>query len=1081
LQAQLRRVLVCEGVCQEQNRSPYHPWVSILKQVIAYTRSITGKIAPSDAAALVKLMPEMSEHIGPLAQLGEHAYDQQSLLEAVTHFLMVHDRPLMVVLEDLNNADNETIEFMNYLGQRAGQGNILLFGLYRDDELDSSHPLNGLVKRAILVQPGGQELPPEPVEARPYIDLLRLKALDETEAAEMVRSMLGMGGAPAGGEGSLQQDTFLSRLMPRLMTETGGNPLFIEALMRSLVDEDLLQNDGGHWQIDIDRLTHVPAGIQDVARRRLARLFPESLDLLQWAAVLGHSLNLDLLQAVSGLSAEEIFRHLSYAVQANILGVHHSPGGPYSYRFSTDQMRLAIYATLSDEERLRRHRVTGETLCQLYPAAGIPERLAWHFERAGDLAHALAYTRMAAEKACQVYANESAIQYYTRALALIGEHPRLAGPETTFEILAALEESNRLLGNRQAQEANLERMEKIATGLGDSTRKTEVINRRVSLAVINGNHTAAMHAAESGLELAQRTGNRRQEAESLIAISEASYWLDDFAYTQLCAEHAMEIYAELGDRQGEAKSLRWLALTARRQERIPQAKRFFEQALEIYRSLNNRLGEADILNGLGIIETNYAHKRNYYELSLAIVDGIGDRYRQARAYNNLGLLYSNLGLYRKACSYLEKAAFIQRETQSRSGLAYTLESLGRVYLELEEYELARTVLEEGLEITHQMGSPVNESLFWMALGRLALAQGRAEDARGMLSTAVRLQREMETSVYLVTSLAWLGYTLLVLKLWDQAYHFTSESIEKLEELGNTGSFPTQDVLWLHYQVLREQPQEQAPGDSQQTAELYLQRAHDAMLSAIATLSDEGLRRNYLNRVKINRDILTEWVRRFRQSPSEQEPEISALTEEARLTASELHHVKDKFKRVLDISLRMNETRDVGVLLEYVMDQVIELSGAERGFLVLFDEAGRMDFKVTRGMAQTELERTKTQLSYTVMGAVAQSKQPILLQDALSDEHFGRQSSVLDLHLRSVLCVPLLSHSELIGAIYADNRTISGRFSQADVDLLTIFASQAATAIENARLHEEMLQINKKLEQAAQSLEQRVNERTAALK
>ncbi|MBN1486919.1 MAG: GAF domain-containing protein, partial [Anaerolineae bacterium] len=196
--------------------------------------------------------------------------------------------------------------------------------------------------------------------------------------------------------------------------------------------------------------------------------------------------------------------------------------------------------------------------------------------------------------------------------------------------------------------------------------------------------------------------------------------------------------------------------------------------------------------------------------------------------------------------------------------------------------------------------------------------------------------------------------------------------------------------------------------------------------------------------------------------------------------TEARVLKDRLKRVLNISVRMNETRDAASLLKFVMDQVIELSGAERGYLVLLNKSGEFEFKVAVGIDLEALEQHKAQISYTVLGTVAQSRAPVLLQDALTDERFGAQSSVLELNLRSVLCVPLISGADLTGMIYADNRSVSGRFSQADLDLMMIFANQAATAIENARLYEGLVNANQELETWAHTLEERVTQRTEEL-
>ena len=1073
LQAQIHGVLVCESVCHEQRRSPYHPWRSILNQAALHPRASAVYLSPGDAATLARFSPDLAEKFDLKVFPQNQENDPRSLHEAIKRFLMTPGRPLMLVLEDVHYADRETIELLAYLGERAPQGQVLLFGLYRDDEINDDHPLSTLIRQAVLIRQGGETPPidsPSPEQpAAALFDLLSLHELDETQTAELIQSMLGINQDPQG---------LLPALMPRLMSETGGNALFIENVMRTLVDDDLLRYDGNSWQIDLPNLAHIP-GIEQVAQRRLARLEADDVDLLQWAAAIGQIVDLDLLTRVSALPAETVFLTLTKAVQLNILNVYRRQDGHSTYRFSADPMRSALYDRLSPAERVQRHCRIAEALQQFYGEAAMPEQLAWHYERAGDLPNAFRYTRLAADKARQVYANESAIEYYTHALQLLAADATIADPQTEYELLSGCEECHRRVGNTSARQIDLQRMEQLAQHLGAPALQIDVINRQVNLAVVLGNHAEARKSAELGRVLARQVGDAKLEADSLAAIGEASYWLDDFAYCQVTSAQAYDLYRQLGDARGEAKSLRLLGVVARRQERLDQARTYFERSLALYRSVGDRLGEADLLNALGVIDANFAHKRSYYEQTLAIAEAVGDRYRLTRTYNNLGLLYFNLGLYRKAQEYLEKAISADRQSKGRSNLVYSLESLGRVYLELGNYEQAEALLKEGRQLARETGSPVNESLYWLALGRLALARDQPEQALHLLQTACSMHRDLETPTYLVTSLAWLSAAHLALDNPAAALQASSEAIALLEKIGTTGSFPAQDVWWAHYQVLRGQPAFAADGDPQLAAEAKraLQRAHDAMLSSIATLSDDSLRRNYLNRVRINHDILTEWARQTSLPPIE--PEIAA--HEAPPAAEELQQVRDKFKRVLDISLRMNETRDVNALLEYIMDQVVELSGAERGFVALFDRAGRMEFKVTRGLSRAELERHQAQLSYTIIGTVTQSGQPVLLQDALADEHFGRQSSVLDLQLRSVLCVPLVAHSELIGALYADNRSISGRFSQADVDLLTIFASQAAAAIENARLHEERQRINKELEKAAQNLEKRVNERTAELR
>lgn len=177
------------------------------------------------------------------------------------------------------------------------------------------------------------------------------------------------------------------------------------------------------------------------------------------------------------------------------------------------------------------------------------------------------------------------------------------------------------------------------------------------------------------------------------------------------------------------------------------------------------------------------------------------------------------------------------------------------------------------------------------------------------------------------------------------------------------------------------------------------------------------------------------------------------------------------QRILETSRQMSETRELEPLLIYVMDQALDLTKGEHGYLVLIDEDGILDFRVTRG-TPFEGEQSESPVSHTIIGRVVESREPLLEHDAMS----GLQSfttSVYRLQLRSVLCVPLMAQAELLGVLYIENRSIIGAFTEADVPPVMIFASQAAVAIRNAQLNYQQAMIMAHLEAIVQ-------ERTAEL-
>jgi sigma-B regulation protein RsbU (phosphoserine phosphatase) len=154
-----------------------------------------------------------------------------------------------------------------------------------------------------------------------------------------------------------------------------------------------------------------------------------------------------------------------------------------------------------------------------------------------------------------------------------------------------------------------------------------------------------------------------------------------------------------------------------------------------------------------------------------------------------------------------------------------------------------------------------------------------------------------------------------------------------------------------------------------------------------------------------------------------------------------------------VSRTFNSSLDLDEVLNRVMDEVIAVTHAERGFVMLRDEDGGLAFRVARGMDRSMVDDPEFQISQGVVEQVAQEGQPLLTSDAQRDERLSMRLSVRGLGLRSILCVPLKSKDTVSGIIYVDNRLQAGIFAPDDLDLLAAIASNAAIAIDNARLYQ----------------------------
>ena len=161
-------------------------------------------------------------------------------------------------------------------------------------------------------------------------------------------------------------------------------------------------------------------------------------------------------------------------------------------------------------------------------------------------------------------------------------------------------------------------------------------------------------------------------------------------------------------------------------------------------------------------------------------------------------------------------------------------------------------------------------------------------------------------------------------------------------------------------------------------------------------------------------------------------------------------------RLQAVAAAMVSERSQRALFDQIVDGLIDLTGAERGFIILAAEQGGADRKVVaaRNFDREAVRDALAKVSKSVEREAFQSGNPVIVTDAAVDERFSGMESVLNMRLRSILCVPVRGRSGPIGTIYLDNRFEKGVFEERQLPLIRAFSDQAALAVENARLHEE---------------------------
>ncbi len=380
-----------------------------------------GGLAPE----LVKLVPEITEIIGsvePNPPLGTADAERVRLFDQVSQFIarLALSSPLLFVLDDLHWAGEASAALLGYVLRQLRKAPVLFVTTLRDNEIGPNHPLHA----ALL------DLNRERLYTR-----LKLLPLPDKQVHNMLRTLLADPIEPELGETVVQI--------------SGGVPLFVEEVVKSLLERGAIRLESGRWGQVREAGAGVPYTIDRMIGTRIARFSEDCQTALKSAAVLGLSFDPAALRHMLAWEEKRLLDALDEALQSGVVVHGEIPdGGQYSFNHVLIQQ--ALYEDLTAWQRAQAHLGAGVALEAVY-ARVIDEHvetLAHHFVRAGEegASRAVAYMLRAAEKAAAVYAHNQAIANLRRGLDLLSSYPSL--PKRVREEIGLLLVLGPLLENK---------------------------------------------------------------------------------------------------------------------------------------------------------------------------------------------------------------------------------------------------------------------------------------------------------------------------------------------------------------------------------------------------------------------------------------------------------------------------------------------------------------------------------------------------------------------------------------------------------------------------------------------------------
>ncbi len=647
----------------------------------------------------------------------------------------------------------------------------------------------------------------------------------------------------------------------------------------------------------------------------------------------------------------------------------------------------------------------------------------------------------AAARARSAYLWEEAVAHYTVALAA----PGLSATDE-FDLRDGRADCFQRLANFQAEYEDLAAMAKLAGEMGNGERILETETRLAIVLERLGEFEKSRSMARKALERARQTGSQLYQARAIYALGLTYITTGEFESGERELVKAVQLFQGLGALRDEALCTYYLAFAGARtgQNAEPLAQR----VLELAQLLDDRLLEGRAYQILDIVfESDPTRATKYREQALEIYEAIGEAAGIRAMTADLALYYFEYGLPKRAYALINQALQLAEHNDSRAAHLLSLHLAAWVALELGDLEAADSANQRVISRAQDAGVTSIEAYAKAVRGQILWRRNEREAAIQMMEAAAEQIKSSPAHLPLV--LGWLGSMYLEQGELDAARRATDQALEWADELHNS---PFLEVpLWSSYRVHHQAAKTKIEAER---AWEILHKARDVLLQRIRNLADQGLCRRYLSGPFGHPEILLEYARQ-----AHQRGEALALLHLERPARNN----EQQFKRLLDTGTRLASQSDPESLLAFIMDEFVDLSGAERAFIALRGSGNETHPEVvlSRGLEpreETEVHRRAAPLI----------DQAMLSRQAVLSQKMGAapEGEPPEIHLRSGIIVPLVSHSRVMGVLYADIREIFGPFNREDAILLTLLANQAAAALENANW--------------TRTLERRVRDRTIEL-
>ncbi|MDD5529421.1 MAG: sigma 54-interacting transcriptional regulator [bacterium] len=803
---QIERIVVLSGKCCEYGRLPYEGFINILSEMIHY---VEPKELKQYIPYLAKLFPERFPKAENLPELPPEQ-EKLRLLDNLTSFIIQY--PAILIIEDLQYADKETIELLEYLSRNILDTSILIFGTFGSEELHQSTSLYNAIRK----------LQEENYFKDGYVSDVKeitLINLNKKETSSLINSMFG-------------KSIGITELADIVYSETKGNPLFLEETLKMLARTGVIYRAGENssveqagWKVKEFKSSDMPETIKDVINKKLGVLDKKSIELLKCASIIGEEFSIELLERILKANIPEDINKLK---QLSIIKEKQG----IVYEFVNNKFRQVLYERISVNDKKLLHQKIGVLL----EKSNIKDigALAYHFINSGDKVKGMRYGLEAAEKAVSKYANTEAISLYqgvlsisdglipdrnraeilekiAKAYSYIGDYKKTI--DNYLSAVSVLSESGRQL-KKSAQQDVLNKndmariymkIEKCYQNIGKYKKSEEYLNK--TLRILNTKKGKELSSIFASLALLSRLKGKYDEAikyskDGLKMLKERDYkekWelyhiltlvyrsKHEHSLAEKNAYHALKFARKAKNISAKIVSFNDLTVIYMLQRNHAMAIKYYKKAFRLAWEtgcINSTGGLLANLGGIYLGIGNYSLSKKYLEKGLQIARRIGNNRLIVFCLINLGTLFERKnGDYLKAISYTREALTFQKKTEDGESKSLSLINLASYNLSIGRFSEGIRYAMDSLRISEKIKNPRSQVHSYITLSELYIGLLKLDKAEVLLKHALKITTKLGIKREEVLAYYCLAKCKMLQKRWKEATNYLDKALTLSLDIG----------------------------------------------------------------------------------------------------------------------------------------------------------------------------------------------------------------------------------------------------------------------------------------------------------